>query len=404
MRICLVLSGFAADRSDPFIPALTSLMSALSARADVFVVTLGHPFRRSVYHIGGITVQCHSDGRWGGIARLIRVSDAIRSIRLEHERAPFSVVHAIGGPEQALLATHAARALGIPSLISPFHEEPATQRQRFGPPAGWLQALEWWFATRRATAITAASSWRSQSLAHGHELRIGTIPLGVDTARFTPGPVRRGHRLLVASSLSPVNDLTTVLRALALLRERVPDVQLEVAGMLFARELKRVRSVIEELGLARIVRFLGPVPGLMMPSVYRRRDLLIHAALEEEEGMSVLEALATGMPVVASTVGISASLPEEVVVHFTPGDPIALASAVVKSLAGTDHAVAAVTLGSRIVRSRFSSEKAAATFLDLYRAMQPPSVGSYVSLPWIVSRRRLVRRRSTARRARALSN
>lgn len=387
MRVCFILPGFCADRADWHIPALTSLIHALSELVEAVVYTLDHPYRRSTYLLHGATVHCLADGEQHGLRRFVHWAELRTRVSRDHAAKPFDIIHAVGSPEQAFLATRIAHELEIPSVISPFAHEPATQRERFGGRIGPLRKVMTRLALERATVITAASTWRARRFERRWTHKLATIPLGVDTTIFTDGPLRTGHSVLAASSLSRVNDYPTLLRAVGVARERIADLRLEIAGMIFRREATQLEPLVDQLGLRDAVRFLGPVPFPSMPSTYRRHDLLLHAATEEHEGMAVIEALATGMPVVSTNVGIAPSLPAEIVYCVPPGDVEAMAAAIVDSLSSERHALAAHEEGPRHVRRHLSARRAASNFAVLYRALLPSSLGPYANLPDFIASR-----------------
>lgn len=387
MRVCFILPGFCADRTDWHIPALTSLIRAIAEFVEPVIYTLDQPYRRSTYLLHGATVHCLADGEQSGIRRFVHWAELRTRIARDHAGKPFDIIHAIGSPEQAFLAAQIGHDLEIPSVISPFAHEPATQRERFSGRIGPLRKLMTRLALERATVITAASTWRARRFERRWTHKLATIPLGVDTSIFTEGPQRTGHNLLAASSLSRVNDYPTLIRAVALARERIGDLHLEVAGMVFRREATHLEPLIDQLGMRDVVRFLGPVPFLSMPATYRRNDLLLHTATEEHEGMSVIEALATGMPVVSTNVGIAPSLPTEIVHCVAPGDVPAMAQAIVSSLLNDQHARAAHEEGPQHVGRHLSARRAAANFTVLYRALLPSSLGPYANLPDFIASR-----------------
>jgi glycosyltransferase involved in cell wall biosynthesis len=387
MRVCYILPGFCADRADWHIPALTSLIAALADQVEVVIYTLDHPFRRSTYLLHGATVHCLANGEQSGIRRFVHWAELRTRVARDHAVKPFTLIHAIGSPEQAFLATRIARELEIPSVISPFAHEPATQRERFGGRIGPLRKVMTRLALERASVITAASSWRARRFDRRWSHKLATIPLGVDTDIFGDGPLRLGRSILAASSLSRINDYPTILRAIAIARRTIPDIRLEIAGMIFRREATSLEPLIDQLGLRDAIRFLGPIPFLSMPATYRRHDLLIHGATEEHEGIAVIEALATGMPVVSTNVGIAPSLPEEIVLTVAPGDHEAMAAAIVDSFSSDRHARAAHEEGPRHVRRYLSARRAAQNFFVLYRALLPSSLGPYANLPDFIASR-----------------
>lgn len=387
MRVCFILPGFCADVSDWHIPAVTSLIRALAEQVEVVIYTLDQPFRRSTYLLHGATVHCLANGEQSGLRRFVHWAELRTRVSRDHGVKPFDIIHAIGAPEQAFLATRIARELEIPSVISPFTHEPATQRERFGGRIGPLRKVMTRLALERATVITAASTWRARRFDRRWSHKLATIPFGVDMTLFADGPLRTGRSLLSASSLSRVNDYPTVLRAVAIAHKRMPDVRLEVAGMVFRREATALEPLIAELGLGDAIRFLGPIPFASMPATYRRHDLLLHGATEEHEGMAVIEALATGMPVISTNVGIAPSLPQEIVRCVPPGSPEAMAEAIVESLSSDAHAVAAHDEGPGHVRRHLSARRSAANFTVLYRALLPSSLGPYANLPDFIASR-----------------
>lgn len=387
MRVCFILPGFCADRFDWHIPALTSLIRALSDHVEVVIYTLDHPYRRSTYMLHGATIHCLANGEQSGMRRFILWAELRTRIAHDHAAKPFDIIHGIGSPEQAFLATQIGHELEIPSVISPFAHEPATQRQRFSGRMGAVRKIMTRLALERATVITAASTWRARRFDRRWTHKLATIPLGVDVSMFTIGARREGHCLLAASSLSRINDYPTLLRAVAIARTRVSDLKLDIAGMVFRREATHLEPLLDQLGLRDVVRFLGPVPFPMMPATYHNNDLLVHAAVEEHEGMAVIEAIATGMPVVSTNVGIAPSLPAEIVQCVPPADAQAMADAIVESFSNERHAKAAYDEGPEHVRQHLSARASAANFIVLYRALLPAALGPYANLPDFIASR-----------------
>jgi glycosyltransferase involved in cell wall biosynthesis len=133
---------------------------------------------------------------------------------------------------------------------------------------------------------------------------------GVDPARFHPGPDERDGVLYVGR-LTPHKGLDRLMRAL-------PDgASLTVAGSAghdrWAPE-RDYPTVLRKLAAGRAVRFLGPVDDQDLPLMYRRASVLVLPTVEttcfgkpvavtELLGLSVLEAMASGTPVVASRTG-----------------------------------------------------------------------------------------------------
>ncbi|CAL9336289.1 D-inositol 3-phosphate glycosyltransferase [Nocardiopsis dassonvillei] len=139
--------------------------------------------------------------------------------------------------------------------------------------------------------------------------RVAVAPCGVDTERFAPqGPaVARGERLRLLSlcRLVPRKGVDTAVRAL----RRVPGAELLVAGGPPAGlvqddpEVRRLRAIADRAGVGERVRFIGSVDRSEVPALLRSADIAVNLPWYEPFGMSTVEAMACGVPVVASRVG-----------------------------------------------------------------------------------------------------
>jgi glycosyltransferase involved in cell wall biosynthesis len=176
---------------------------------------------------------------------------------------------------------------------------------------------------------------------------------------------RSGGALLGAiMNLSPDKDFDTLLRGLApVFRER-PDVRLAVIGEGPSR--RDVERQIAALGLSSHVELLGFRRDV--PELLRTFDLLVHSTRTEGLGLVILEAMASGVPVVASAVG---GIPEIVCDGvtgrlFPGGDVKALRAAVLSALTDEKGTAAMADAALADVRRRFSVESMCDAYCRLY--------------------------------------
>ncbi len=160
---------------------------------------------------------------------------------------------------------------------------------------------------------------------------------GVDTSRFRPlerPPTGEGGlRVLAVGRLVAKKGYPILLAALALVRESGQEVSCRIVGG--GSDKARLVLLAEELGLAEAVTFLGPRTHQQVAEEYGRADVFVQASVVLADGdrdgipNSLLEAMASGVPVVASTVsGIPEAVDDEVSgLLVQPGDPAALARA-----------------------------------------------------------------------------
>ncbi|MGO0123366.1 glycosyltransferase [Desulfothermobacter acidiphilus] len=165
--------------------------------------------------------------------------------------------------------------------------------------------------------------------------------------------------------LHPVKGQRYFLEAAVEVRRRFPEARFAVIGA--GPEQEELLRLAHRLQLEDRVVFTGFLPEVT--SCYPELDLLVLASLMEGFGLVVLEALALGVPVVATQVG---GLPEivqdgETGLLVPPADPIALAQAMIWMLGNREEARAMAARGREMVRGRFSAGRMAADTLAVYR-------------------------------------
>jgi glycosyltransferase involved in cell wall biosynthesis len=158
--------------------------------------------------------------------------------------------------------------------------------------------------------------------------RIEVAPPGVDTVRFAPTDPPAEHLVLLAGRLVWEKGHQDLLRALALLRERGKDVRALVVGA--GPEEERLEAHAADLGVTDLVEWRRSVPYPEMPLLYARASAVVLPSLptvmwEEQFGMVLAEALAAGVPVLASQSGAIPEVLAGAGTLFPPGDWLRLA-------------------------------------------------------------------------------
>ncbi len=156
--------------------------------------------------------------------------------------------------------------------------------------------------------------------------RIRVVPSGVNPTLFddaSPVAPHDEQSLLFVGRLHPQKGVDTLIRAMA----DLPTAQLAIAGD--GPDRAQLERLAERLGVADRVRFLGFVAHDDVPALMRRADVFVMPSRYEELGTAIIEAMACGLPVVASRVG---GIPNLVADGDTglltpPGDAPALAAA-----------------------------------------------------------------------------
>lgn len=261
-----------------------------------------------------------------------------------------------------IVRPHAERLELIALVHHPLAAEnglaPARQEELF--------ALEQAALTLTPQVITTSRNTAESLAPYGvAAARITAVPPGVD-----PAPLARGSRaqgseggplaLLTVGSLVPRKGHEVLLTALAQLAEL--DWRLTCAGSL-ARDpalVARLRSLCAESGLAERVDFRGEVADAELERLYDGADLFVLASLYEGYGMVYTEAVARGLPVIATrTGGVPEAVPAGAGILVPPGDAAALAETL-RRVIGEPEAYAQLRAGARAARASLADWNASA--------------------------------------------
>jgi glycosyltransferase involved in cell wall biosynthesis len=203
---------------------------------------------------------------------------------------------------------------------------------------------------------------------------VHVTPEGVDGTVFSPaerraraGGKKRLPVVLVHGAEDERKNLFNILKAASILLKKGRPVTVMILGM-DERGLERcgLARYAREWGLVPYLHPLGCVAGKLLPETYRRADVFLYASRWEGFGLPILEAFASGVPVVASN---TTSLPEvagDAAILVSPEKPWEMAAAVERILARPAAARRLVKKG--LIRAgQFTWERTARLTLDVYR-------------------------------------
>ncbi len=157
---------------------------------------------------------------------------------------------------------------------------------------------------RRAALVCPVNEELQRAIErHGIHARFRIVPNAVDTSVFHPGPAasREPARLVNVAFHEEKKGLEFLLRAFAQIAERRPTLTLELIGEgPLTASLKRLAA---ELGADERVRFTGSAAPAEVAEALRAADVFVLSSLSENLPVALLEALCSGLPVVATCVG-----------------------------------------------------------------------------------------------------
>lgn len=190
-------------------------------------------------------------------------------------------------------AIRLARLRGVPVLVN----------YRGGEAESFLQRQARWVRpTLRLARVLAVPSGFLQSVFARHGIAAEVVPNIVDLARFVPAARRTpAQHIVVTRNLEEIYDIPTALRAFAKIRSRFPAARLTVAGS--GPALDSLRRLAQELGVSEAVRFTGRLDNDRIAELYREADLVINPSTVDNMPISLLEAMASGVPIVSTNIG-----------------------------------------------------------------------------------------------------
>lgn len=289
---------------------------------------------------GGVTVvalEAHGEqavGRGEPADFEADVDTMTRTVLDLHDVEPFDVLHAQYAYPNGLAVLRAARAAGLPAAVS-------VQ----GGDGHWVGTC---CATHRllvravfahAPALLIGSPSFAAEVAQRHAVdpaRFTLVPGATDVERFTPsralGRVSDPAILLYHGRVDARKGVLDLLAAVRLLLAAGTRVRLLVSGI--GPDTARVRERITELGLDEAVDVLGAVPYERAHEVYRRGEIFVSPTYAEGFSNTILEAMASGLPVVSTdVVGVRDCVrPDDNGVLVPPADPPALAAGIQRIL------------------------------------------------------------------------
>jgi glycosyltransferase involved in cell wall biosynthesis len=284
--------------------------------------------------------------KWHGLCNLVArrlVGSEDRLLGLEAALAGFDLIHAVETyhffSQQAVAAK---QRYGCPMVVTVWENVPFAQEERPD-----LAAIKQTVRQGADLLLAVTEQARAALLLEGVPAeRVRVIGAGVDIERFQPGPPESGLRerygvqpgeqvvLFVGSLLWAKGVYDLVLAARHLLaddRLRNRAVRLLLVGQ--GPELEGLRRMVGRLGLERSVTFAGNVSYSEMPAVHRLADVFVLPSIstptwQEQFGMVLVEAMATGKAVVASHSGAIPEVVGDAGILAPPADSYALADAI----------------------------------------------------------------------------
>lgn len=381
MRVCFVSRRFFPAISGMSVYASNLLRELVGAGHDVTMVSQYRGDEEGTRVYGGgpppevpgarvIGLEAVGEQSGGDFER--DIEEMADTVEREHRRAPFDVIHAQYGYPTGFAALVASRRTGVPNVVS-----------IQGGDGHWVGSCCETHRRAMLTVLTHAgalligSDSFAEEAAENHKVSPGlftVIPGAVDTRRFHPaegrsiGDVSEEPRLLYHGRVDRRKGALELLEAFATL-SKARNVRLTVSGI--GPDLDAAKCLARDLGLEERVEFTGYADYDAAPEVYLRGDVFVSPTHAEGFSNTILEAMATGLPIVSTrAVGVVDCLRhEENALLHEPRDTGALAAEVSRILDDEPLRRMVAALGLEEARTLYAWPKVAERIVAVYESL-----------------------------------
>ncbi len=362
----LVIGGVGSGYQNQGTPTLVRLIEDLAHEHEIHVFSLSPStagYQPNGYQLHSIQTDLNANP-------LLKFHKFQRLFTSIHRQSKFDIIHGFWAMPTGFLAVYFARRYNIPhSIISPLGGGIANIPEiGYGQRRSALKRklLDW--ALRRASRICTLTHFQKDIMKDfGCHRDIQVICWGVDPKAFAYREKSIGQtlQLVHVANLNPVKDQKTLLRAFQLiLKERRSHLSIYGLDCLDGE----LQAYANELGIEQHVTFAGFKAYTEIPQHLAKADIFLLTSRYEGQALVVVEAMATGLPVCGTKVGIISDLSPEAALAVPVADHKALAAACL-ALANNPDQIAQMRRHAIDWVLENTETKAAQKYLKLYNRL-----------------------------------
>jgi glycosyltransferase involved in cell wall biosynthesis len=351
LRVCHVSLTLKTGGLERLLADIARHHDAAQCRPEFLAISEVGRFADVIRDSGCTVHTLRPAGRWGQIRQM-----------MQHFRAgKFDVVHT-HNTYPHIYGSIAARLAGVPVVVNTRHG------QRAGH--GWKSRTQFRWASHLVDRIIAVSDDAAELCVKADRVprrKVVRVWNGIDIDDFEfTGPATDPVAISVAR-LSAEKDFPTLLRAVAIVVRAVPQFQLKVVGD--GPERSRLETLTRELNLTSHVEFLGERKDV--PQLLAKAGFFVTASLTEGISLTLLEAMAVGLPVVATSVGGNSEIVDAPRTGslIPPGDPNQLAAAIIETCQRSAQWGELGRAGRRRVEEFFEVRRMVSDYERMYREL-----------------------------------
>lgn len=230
------------------------------------------------------------------------------------------------------------------------------------------------FMLARADLVTAISSYLlNLARNYGYHGPSEIIHNGADIERFANREgekINRTRKVVITTSrLVPKNGVDILIKAIAEAKKQVPDIQLRIVGD--GPERKKLESLVKEEKIQDNVKFLGNISHAEIPKYLHEADVFVRPSRSEGMGVSFVEALAAGLPIIATPVGgiLDIIQDEKTGLFCESENPTDCAEKILRLLRDKELSANIAVQGKKMVEEKFSWDKISAEYERIFEKL-----------------------------------
>jgi len=353
-----------ANRNDMRVDVLASAPPLGGKQLGIFIEKFSDNI--TIYKVGLHKKNLHFWRKTEVIEWLFKAKFYYRKLLREND---YDLVHAFFGFPTAYLCYRSADKL--PYIISLRGSDVPGQHTRLKLDYKILGPLLFKPIWRKAALLVACSEGlKERALCFLPDVSIDVIPNGVDLDRFSPTEKTESSdmlRLLTVGRLSVTKRVEILIYVARILHNDGCNIHFTMVGG--GKSEQKLRQIVSESNLSDIVEITGRVDSERMPQVYRQNDIFISASMQEGMSNAMLEAMASGLPIITTRCeGVEELIKDNgFIVENAQAGQIADA---IKRLAEDRETYRNMSAAARKQAEKFSWSSVAERYLKIYESLK----------------------------------